>query len=56
MAWLTSPSHHRWLEAESLRLIDFARASQHQDGGFGMLGADGALDADADVEYGSPAG
>ena len=50
MPWITAPSHHRWLEAESTRLLDFARASLHPDGGFGMLLADGSLDPQADVE------
>ncbi|WP_062210586.1 AGE family epimerase/isomerase [Demequina oxidasica] len=50
MNWLTTPAHHRWLEAESDRLIDFAEASKHPDGGFGFLRTDGTLDETRDVE------
>ncbi|WP_061963132.1 AGE family epimerase/isomerase [Demequina aurantiaca] len=50
MNWLMSPAHHRWLEAESHRLIGFAEASKHPDGGFGFLRTDGTLDESRDVE------
>lgn len=50
MNWLTSASHHRWLDAEADRLIDFAEGSRHPDGGFGFLSEDGTLDASRDVE------
>ena len=42
-SWLTSPAHARWLEAETDRLLDFARASLDPAGGFGWLGDDGRL-------------
>ena len=41
MTWLSSPAHHRWLEQETDRLLDFARASAVPEGGFGWLGDDG---------------
>lgn len=50
MNWLTTPAHHRWLEAESNRLIDFAEVSKHPSGGFGFLRNDGTLDESRDVE------
>ncbi len=50
MTWLTTPAHHRWLEAEADRLLDFARASRHPDGGFGWLDDQGRLDLDRPVE------
>lgn len=40
----------RWLAAESVRLVDFARRSAHPDGGFGWLDADGRLDLDQPVQ------
>lgn len=49
MMWLTSPSHHRWLEAESDRLLDFAAASVDPRGGFGWLDDSGNRDASQDV-------
>ena len=42
--WLTSPAHVRWLEAETDRLLDFARASVDPAGGFGWLRDDGTRD------------
>lgn len=50
MNWLTNPAHLRWLEAEQDRLIEFAEASRHPDGGFGFTRTDGTLDAARDVE------
>lgn len=50
MNWLTTPAHHRWLEAESNRLIDFAESSKHPEGGFGFMRNDGTLDERRDVE------
>jgi len=37
MAWLSSPAHHRWLEAETDRLWEFGRASRAAHGGFVRL-------------------
>ncbi|WP_062070723.1 AGE family epimerase/isomerase [Demequina sediminicola] len=50
MTWLTTPSHFRWLESESARLLQFGRASRHPRGGFGGLDADGVLPEDAEAE------
>ncbi|WP_061961387.1 AGE family epimerase/isomerase [Demequina flava] len=50
MTWLTTPAHHRWLESEGSRLLDFGRGSRHPRGGFGGLDAQGALADDADAE------
>ena len=50
MTWLTTPAHHRWLEAEADRLFDFATASADPRGGFGWLTDDGQLDQSHDVE------
>lgn len=41
-SWLNTPSHHHWLAAEGLRLLDFARASKLQEG-FGHLDERGWL-------------
>ncbi|WP_372593070.1 AGE family epimerase/isomerase [Actinotalea sp.] len=41
MSSLSSPAHTAWLEAESLRLLDFARAAVVPDGGFGWLDTKG---------------
>ena len=37
MALQTQPAHRRWLEREGDRLLDFARAARHPDGGFAWL-------------------
>lgn len=50
MTWLTTPAHHRWLESEGARLLDFGRGSRHARGGFGGVDAQGALADDADAE------
>jgi len=50
MNWLTTPAHHRWLEAETDRLLAFGAESRDPLGGFGWLGEDGTRDADHDVE------
>lgn len=50
MNWLSSPAHVRWLESETVRLLDFARASGDPLGGFGWLGDDGTLDRKRDAE------
>ncbi|WP_062077336.1 AGE family epimerase/isomerase [Demequina globuliformis] len=50
MTWLTTPAHHRWLESESARLLDFGRGSRHPRGGFGGVDAQGTLAEDADAE------
>lgn len=49
MTWLTSPAHHRWLEAETDRLLTFGRASQVMNG-FGWLDDDGVLLTDRPTE------
>jgi len=48
--WLTTAAHHRWLEGETDRLLSFAPAAAHPDGGFGWLGTTGDLDRDRPVE------
>lgn len=50
MALDNDGTHRLWLADEATRLLDFAEASQHPLGGFGMLRADGTLDMSADVE------
>lgn len=45
MTWLNSPAHHRWLEAETDRLLEFGRASRIPTG-FGWLDESGGVDAD----------
>ena len=50
MNWLTTPSHARWLEAETDRLLTFGAASRDPRGGFGWLTEEGALDESHDVE------
>ncbi|WP_188037380.1 AGE family epimerase/isomerase [Actinotalea sp. JY-7885] len=44
MAWLSAPAHHRWLEGETDRLLDFGRASRVAEGGFGRLDERGRLE------------
>ena len=50
MTWLSSPAHHRWLEAETDRLLEFGRASQVPAGGFGWLDPHGRLEAEKPTE------
>lgn len=50
MNWLTSPSHHRWLEGETCRLLDFGEASLDPQGGFGWLDEDGTRNTHKDTE------
>ncbi|MCL3863233.1 AGE family epimerase/isomerase [Actinotalea sp. K2] len=50
MSWLSSPAHHRWLEAETDRLLDFGRAARVPAGGFGWLDERGLLDATRPTE------
>lgn len=50
MTWLTDPAHHRWLESETDRLLDFARGARRDLGGFGWLDARGRISADRPVE------
>ncbi|PKQ27155.1 MAG: N-acyl-D-glucosamine 2-epimerase [Actinobacteria bacterium HGW-Actinobacteria-4] len=50
MNWLTSPSHHRWLEGETCRLLDFGEASVDPQGGFGWLAEDGTRHVKKDTE------
>jgi sulfoquinovose isomerase len=50
MDWLSTPTHARWLESETMRLLDFGRASREPLGGFGWLGDDGTLDRKRDTE------
>lgn len=41
MAWLSTPAHHRWLEAEADRLWEFGHASRLPGGGFARLDEQG---------------
>ncbi len=41
MAWLSTPAHHRWLEAEADRLWEFGHASRVPTGGFARLDEQG---------------
>lgn len=50
MTWLTSLAHHRWLEAEMDRLLEFGAASMDPQGGFGWLGEDGTRDGERGIE------
>ena len=50
MNWLTTPAHHRWLEAETDRLLSFGVESRDPLGGFGWLDEDGTRDPNHDVE------
>ena len=50
VSWLERPAHRRWLEAEGDRLLDFARAARHPDGGFAWLDDVGRPDLDRPVE------
>lgn len=50
MTWLTTPAHHRWLESETTRLLDFATASADPRGGFGWLDEFGHRDELRDGE------
>lgn len=49
LTWLTSTAHRRWLEAETDRLLTFARAAR-VDGGFGWLDDAGAVTADQPLQ------
>ena len=49
-AWLSSPSHRRWLEGETDRLLDFSQASRHPAGGFAWLDTAGQPELDRPVE------
>ncbi len=44
MSWLTSAAHHRWLESETDRLLDFGRGSLVPRAGFGRLDERGRLE------------
>jgi len=46
----SEPAHHRWLEREGDRLLDFARAARHPDGGFAWLDDQGLPRLDQPVE------
>ncbi|QGN57248.1 AGE family epimerase/isomerase [Nostocoides sp. HKS02] len=48
--WLDTPSHARWLEGESDRLLAFSRASRHPDGGFAWLDDAGDPQLDRPVQ------
>ena len=50
MTWINDPAHRRWLETETDRLLTFAAASAHPDGGFGWLREDGSVDLGRDRE------
>lgn len=49
-AWLTTPAHARWLEAEGDRLLEFSRAARHPAGGFAWLDESGRAELDRPVE------
>jgi sulfoquinovose isomerase len=49
MRWLAAPSHHRWLERETDRLLEFSRASRHPAGGFAWLDSAGSPQLDRPV-------
>lgn len=44
IAWTDRPSHQHWLDTETLRLLDFGRATVATDRGAGWLDDDGAVD------------
>jgi mannose/cellobiose epimerase-like protein (N-acyl-D-glucosamine 2-epimerase family) len=46
IAWTDRPSHQQWLYTETLRLLDFGRATVATDRGAGWLDEVGAVDAD----------
>jgi len=46
IAWTDRPSHQQWLYAETLRLLDFGRATVSTDRGAGWLDEVGAVDSD----------
>ncbi len=50
MRWLSAPSHQRWLEGETDRLLSFSRASRHPAGGFAWLDSAGQPQLDRPVE------
>jgi mannose/cellobiose epimerase-like protein (N-acyl-D-glucosamine 2-epimerase family) len=50
MTWLSATAHHRWLEAETDRLLEFGRAARLPGGGFGWLQDDGAVDTGRPTE------
>jgi sulfoquinovose isomerase len=49
MRWLSHPSHHRWLEQETDRLLEFSRAARHPGGGFAWLDSSGSPQLDRPV-------
>ena len=49
-AWLATPAHARWLEAEGDRLLEFSRAARHPSGGFAWLDTSGRPALDRPVE------
>jgi mannose/cellobiose epimerase-like protein (N-acyl-D-glucosamine 2-epimerase family) len=48
--WATLPSHRQWLAGERNRLLNFAVASVHPDGGFGWLDDNGVALLDQPVQ------
>lgn len=50
MSWPTSPAHHRWLENQTDRLLEFGSASRHPAGGFAWLDTAGRPQLDRPVE------
>ena len=44
LGWPGDPAHHRWLEAETDRLLSFARGSADARGGFAWLDSQGRRD------------
>lgn len=49
-SWPPEPASADWLRAEARRLVDFARAARHPEGGFGWLDSSGDLDSGHPVE------
>ncbi len=50
MAWLNSFAHARWLETETDRVFDFARAAALPSGGFGWLNNNGVLNPEVPTQ------
>ncbi len=50
MRWPQLPAHHRWLETETDRLLDFSRGAVHPEGGFAWLDPVGRPQLDQPVQ------
>ncbi|WP_306301803.1 hypothetical protein [Asaia astilbis] len=48
-SWVRRAAHRHWLAAQGRRLLRFAQASR-MEGGFGALGRDGKLPANAEAD------